>query len=316
MYKSDIEKPPVKARHNTTKGDKGMKVVKFAAAKVNLLLDITARLKNGYHSIYTVMQSVGIFDKITVSESFIDGITINCSDPEIPTGEKNIAYKAATAFFQETGIDKKGLFIDIEKNIPSMAGMAGGSADAAGVIVALNELYGTHLNYEALVRIGAKVGADVPFCIFGGLMLAQDTGIVLSPLPALPEYHLVIVKPKAGVSTKEAYDAYDAKDWIRHPLKEQALRAVMEGDIREFFSLSSNVFEQAIDARDRIEIKSLMRSHNCLYTAMTGSGSAVFGVFSESADAEECFKKCKKVGWNAFLTKPVSKGVFDESEVQ
>ncbi|HOA33160.1 MAG: 4-(cytidine 5'-diphospho)-2-C-methyl-D-erythritol kinase [Clostridiales bacterium] len=293
-----------------------MKAVKYAAAKINLLLDVTEKLKNGYHSIFSVMQSIALYDKITVTKNDAGKIRLSCSDKSVPTDEKNTAFKAAMLFFDEIHSDDRGIDIEIEKNIPQMAGLAGGSADAAGVLLALNDLYKTNLSEETLIKLAGRVGADVPFCLKGGLMLALDTGLILAPLPRLPEYHLVLVKPNEGVSTAEAYGAIDKKDWIRHPNKELALKALVDGDIHEFFSYSANVFEQVIDAGARVEIKSVMRAHNCLYASMTGSGSAVFGVFMDKKDAEDCFSQLKNSSWQVFLTKPVSKGVLSEGELE
>jgi len=193
-----------------------MKISIKAAAKVNLLLDLTAVLENGYHSIYTVMQSVGLYDTVTVETTHSDSISLTCSDNSMPVDNKNTAWKAAEFFFEHIGSSVKGVNIHIEKNIPSQAGMAGGSADAAAVIFALDKLFDTNLSEDEMLSIGEKVGADVPFCILGGTRLCLNKGEVMAKLPDLLPCHIVIVKPDQGVSTKEAYSNYDSAQWIRH----------------------------------------------------------------------------------------------------
>jgi 4-diphosphocytidyl-2-C-methyl-D-erythritol kinase len=156
-----------------------MKTTVKAAAKINLHLDIVSTLPNGYHSLFMIMQSVGLYDTVTV-EKAAEEIEITCSAPEIPTDKRNIAHKACEAFFKTLGI-KGGAKIHIEKNIPFAAGLAGGSADGAAVIAGLNKLYQTNLTESELCRIGIKVGADVPFCLTGGTRLSQDIGGVCLP---------------------------------------------------------------------------------------------------------------------------------------
>lgn len=292
-----------------------MEIVKLAAAKINLLLDITARFENGYHSIYTIMQSVGLFDIIKVKKNNQKNkIFIQCSELAIPTDNKNTAFRAAEVFFQYTKINNSGANIEIIKNIPAQAGLGGASADAAAVIVALNELYNASLTNEELYEIGIRVGSDVPFCIKGGVSLVQDTGAALSYLPKLPPFFVVIVKPVTNVSTALAYSSFDEKDWIRHPKNEFVLRAAVEKDLKKLCSLTANVFEQVIDVPERIEIKAIMRSFNVMCSLMSGSGSSIFGIFETQKQAEDCYKHFKENQYEVFLTNPVNKGVLDWDE--
>ena len=157
-----------------------------AYAKLNLMLDILSTLPNGYHDLFMVMQSVSLCDLVTLTENDSGVLTLFCDDPRIPAGEGNLAYKAASLFFEETGLPFSGLHIQIEKQIPHAAGLAGGSADAAAVLVGLFRLFQKTPELRELIRLGAKLGSDVPFCAVGGLMLAQYTGTVLSCLPPLP----------------------------------------------------------------------------------------------------------------------------------
>ena len=287
-----------------------MKISIKAAAKVNLMLDLTAVLENGYHSIYTVMQSIGLFDTITVETTDSDKITLSCSDESMPTDNKNTAWKAAEFFFEHIGSEIKGVNIHINKNIPSQAGMAGGSADAAAVIVALDKLFNTNLREEELLSIGEKVGADVPFCILGGTRLCLNKGEVMAKLPDFNPCYMVIVKPDQGVSTKEAYSNYDSAQWIRHPDNEGFLFAATTKDFDTMCKKAANVFEQVVEVCDRVKIKSVMRNHNAKLAMMTGSGAAVFGVFVSKQDAENCKKDLADMFSSVFIAEPTEKALY------
>ena len=287
-----------------------MKISIKAAAKVNLMLDLTAVLENGYHSIYTVMQSIGLFDTITVKTTDSDKITLSCSDESMPTDNKNTAWKAAEFFFEHIGSEIKGVNIHIDKNIPSQAGMAGGSADAAAVIVALDKLFNTNLREEELLSIGEKVGADVPFCILGGTRLCLNKGEVMAKLPDFNPCYMVIVKPDQGVSTKEAYSNYDSAQWIRHPDNEGFLFAATTKDFDTMCKKAANVFEQVVEVSDRVKIKSVMRNHNAKLAMMTGSGAAVFGVFVSKQDAENCKKALEDMFSSVFIAEPTEKALY------
>ena len=280
------------------------------AAKINLMLDIVEKLDNGYHSLWMIMQSVNLYDIVEV-EKTQDKIEISCSDERLPTNKSNIAYKAAQRFFEFTNC-KGGAKIRIEKNIPFAAGMAGGSADAAAVILALNKLYEQNLNMKALNKLGLLVGADVPFCMQGGTMLAQDIGEVLSPLPDLPDCYIVIAKPEQSVSTQGAYTAFDygsQKNKCRHTDKSRMLRAVLQEDLQTVCKTLGNVFEQYIEVHDRVPIKTVMRKHNCMGCCMSGSGPTVFGIFDSEANAEACKKELKMFIDDTFVCHPVQSGV-------
>lgn len=264
-----------------------MNITVKAAAKINLMLDILEKLPNGYHSLWMIMQSVGVYDRVTVEKKTSGGITISCSEEDIPTDERNIAYKAAEKFFDFCGAEDRNIHITIEKNIPHAAGLAGGSADGAAVITALNSLYGKNLPVKKLCQIGVKVGADVPFCIQGGTMLAQDIGQVLSQLPDIPPCFFVLAKPQQGVSTAEAYAAVDSMN-LRHPDAHTMFRSVVDGDLKGIAKSLGNVFEQAVDVHERVSIKEIMRNNDAMGCCMSGSGPTVFGIFENSENAERC----------------------------
>lgn len=279
-----------------------------ANAKINLFLDLGSVLKNGYHGIWTVMQSVSLADLITVEKTDA-GITVTCSDPVIPTGEKNIAYKAAALYLQETASDC-GVHIHIEKHIPSQAGLGGGSADAAGTLLALNRLFGETVAFRRLTEIAFQCGADVPFCLTGGMALCQNMGEVIAPLPSLQDVYVVIAKPQAGVSTAEAYAAYDNAVWIRRADREQFLYHAAGGHSKEILRRCSNLFEQFIEVPGRADIKSVMRKHSAAAACMSGSGSAVYGIFESQADAENCVAELQKDFDNVSLCVPCEQGII------
>ncbi len=281
-----------------------------AAAKINLMLDILGKTNDGYHSLFMIMQSVGIFDIVTVDITGNSGeITLTCSEPSLPCNEKNIAYKAADRFFAVTGISNPGIHIDIEKHIPFEAGLAGGSADAAAVLVGLNSVLGADIDVEDLCAIGIKIGADVPFCIKGGTMLAMDIGGVLAPLPPVRDNYYILVKPDQGVSTKEAYDAFDSAVGIRHPDTNGILRALATGDEDMMYPRIANVFEQFVEVTDRADIKGIMRSCGALAHCMSGSGPTVYGIFNSESKALKCVAELEKKYKNVYLCRPQKCGV-------
>lgn len=287
-----------------------MKITVKAAAKINLLLDLTAILENGYHSIYTVMQSVGLFDEVTVETDNTGKIELSCTDKSMPLDIKNTAFKAAKYFLEYIKDSETGVKIHIKKNIPSQAGMAGGSSDAAAVIKALNYLLGTELSDSELYAIGTKVGADVPFCIAGGTKLCLNIGEVMATLPDLPECHIVISKPNQGVSTKEAYSNYDNAEWIRHPDNEGFVFASTQKDLDMMCKKAANVFEQVVEISDRVKIKATMRNNNAKLAMMTGSGAAVFSIFRNKEEAEICFNELKEKYAETFLTQPTKESIY------
>ena len=274
-----------------------------APAKINLLLDIIKRLPNGYHVLFMVMQAVSLYDTVEV-EKAASGITLTCSEPSLPTDEKNLAYRAAQAFLERTGI-QSGCSIAVTKRIPLQAGLAGGSTDAAGVLHALNLLFDAGLSTGELCEIGVKLGADVPFCLHGGTMLAQDIGQILTPLPGLKDCCIVLAKPKQGVSTAEAYAAFDTCPDVRHPDNWGMLHALATEDFEGVVSRTQNVFEQFIEVPERITIKAVMRRHGSLCCCMSGSGPTVFGIFDEEARAAACVDELKQSFDQVYLTHPV-----------
>lgn len=285
-----------------------MKVKVNAYAKINLLLDIVATRTDGYHDLFMIMQSVGVYDTVTVEKIKGKDIKITCNIDDIPLDEKNIAYKAAMAFFKANKIRSRGIYIDIVKRIPHAAGLAGGSADGAGVLVALNELYKTNLSLDELCKIGVTIGADVPFCIKGGTLLSQGIGDVLNKVKPLRKCYIVLAKPDFGVNTGYAYRQFDECGKVHTPDKFGMLCAMQSRDLKQICSKMENVFEQFIEVPNRIEMKEIMRSNNALGVCMSGSGPTVFGIFESKEEAHKSAEELKQYAKDICVCTPVNKG--------
>ncbi len=277
-------------------------------AKINLTLDILRKRPDGYHDLVMIMQSVGLYDEVTVKLTDSTGIHVKSSSALLMDDESNTAYKAAKRFFEYAGISDKGAEIGMEKNIPMEAGMAGGSADAAAVIIAMNRLCGTHFSDEELWQIGEKVGADVPFCITGGTMLAEGKGEILKSLPQLSDFAeqpaILLCKPDVGVSTGRAYAAVDGCDssLLNRPDAAAMQKALAAQDVEGVADHVGNVFEQVLRIEECETIKTAMLSGGALGACMTGSGTTVFGIFDSAEAAKQCAFTLKKTYTNTFVT--------------
>lgn len=285
-----------------------MKIKVKAYAKINLMLDIINKRTDGYHDLFMIMQSIGIYDTVTVTQTKSKEITITCNIDDIPLDEHNIAYKAADAFFKAAKIKNGGINIDIVKRIPHAAGMAGGSADGAAVIVALNEMTNVGLTEDELCKIGVKIGADVPFCIKGGTLLAQGIGDVLNKVKPLRKCFILIAKPDCSVNTGFAYRQFDECGKSHTPDKLGMLYAMQSRDLSEICSKMENVFEQFIEVDNKVEIKEVMRNNGALGVCMSGSGPTVFGIFEDKANADAAAAQLKGLAGDIAVTVPVSKG--------
>ena len=270
-------------------------------AKINLSLDVVGKRSDGYHLLRMLMQSVALFDYVTV-EKIQEGIDLTCSRPDISCDKSNTAYKMAALVLHKYNLDC-GVRIHIEKNIPSGAGLAGGSADAAGVIKAMNVLYSLSMSLGEMLELGLRVGADVPYCIMGGTVLAEGIGEKLTPLKPLKNTWCVIAKPHFSISTKEAYEALRLDSIRRHPATERLISCIEAGDIKKLASGMINVLEDACITSypDIYEIKRLMQNQGAMGSMMTGSGSAVFGLFGSRSEGERCCTSLNGRVENAFL---------------
>lgn len=282
-----------------------------AAAKINLMLDILKKLDNGYHSLFMIMQSVDLYDTVSVEKNCGDEIIIKCDADGVPCNEKNIAYKCAVAFFDALSIADRGITIEIEKAIPMAAGTAGGSADGAAVIYCLDKIYNTKLSTKKLCEIGAKVGADIPFSLVGGTAIALGTGTIIAPVKDLPECYVVLCKPDQDVSTPEAYAEFDSLNRVRHLDRISMVDAVADGDYEKICSLCGNVFEQAVEVPKRPHIKGIMRKSGADACVMSGSGPTVYGIFRNKENAEDAYNKLSKKYDNVYLCKPAKCGITE-----
>ncbi|HXK78516.1 MAG TPA: 4-(cytidine 5'-diphospho)-2-C-methyl-D-erythritol kinase [Oscillospiraceae bacterium] len=281
-----------------------------AFAKVNLTLDITGRRSDGYHLLRMITQSLELFDRVMLSVNGGGGIRIVCAKCAVePTC--NTAFRAAEAFFRKTGSPNPGLEIRIEKQIPVSAGMAGGSADAAAVLTGLNALSGEPLSEKELGKLGLEIGADVPFCLRGSTMLAEGVGELLTPLSPIPDCFFVIAKPKAGMSTAESYRRYDSLELSpsAHPNNEDMLAAVAAGSIGDIASCLGNVLEFAAPQEPVAAIKRTLLENGALGASMTGSGTAVFGIFDSREKAESTVRTLTENYPEVHLIGPARKGV-------
>ena len=280
-------------------------VTVLAPAKLNLSLDVVGTLPNGYHDLDMVMQTIDLYEKITLRRS--NDLSLTLPGSFVPVNDKNTAVKAALAFFDYTGL-LAGVDITIYKNTPVRAGMAGGSADAAAVLVGMNELYGAHLSMSELCALGAKIGADVPFALMGGTCRVQGVGDFLKALPPVPECWFTVVMPDYGVSTPEAFAAYDRVGSSIHPdcgAQEAAIRA---GDLDALCAAAGNALEECSGAKDTVAIKALLREHGAVTALMTGSGAAVFGIFDNENAARSAVTALKNGYKQVYLCKPTHGG--------
>lgn len=268
--------------------------VRKAYAKINLGLDVIGRLENGYHVVKMVMQTVGIYDVLTLKK-IPSGIVVTTDNGELPTDDNNLIYKAARLMREAYGITE-GVSIHLEKNIPIAAGMAGGSTDAAGTFLGMNQLFEIGATIQELQELGVKVGADVPYCIMGGTALAEGIGEILSPLPAPPQCHLVVAKPDINVSTKYVYEHLDAEGVETHPDIDGMIEALEEGDLQGIVSRLGNVLETVTVKKHTIinTIKQCMMENGAWGSLMSGSGPTVFGIFTDEQKAQEAKDEIEK----------------------
>lgn len=264
-------------------------VYEKAYAKLNISLDVSSRRSDGYHDMVMVMQTVSLCDELTLTKNGSAAVRARSNLPFIPGDERNLAVKAAVRYLARIGETGQGLHIELRKNIPVGAGMGGGSADAAAVLRGLNRMYGNRLSREELLDIAGETGSDVPFCLTGGTMLAKGRGELLSELPPMPECLYVICKPEFSVSTPELFKKFDQIHRHRHPDTAGLVRALEDGELAQVCRRMYNVFEDVNDRRMRTvaEIKSALLDFGALGAVMTGTGSAVFGVFSDREAAEK-----------------------------
>ena len=272
------------------------RVEERAYGKINLSLDVLGRRENGYHDVSMVMQTVDIYDVISLNKLESDSEIILTANIDIlPLDETNIVYKAVKLIKEEYGIDT-GVSVHIEKHLPIAAGMGGGSSDCAAALRGMNRLFELGLSDEKLEELGVRLGADVPFLIKGGIALAEGIGEKLTTLPAFPACVLVIAKPDLGVSTKEVYEAFDSLKEVNHPDIGKLVKSLGNTNLKEIVKLLGNVLEEVTANKYKIieTIKTLLLENGAVFSMMTGSGPTVFGIFENSEQAEKACMNLRK----------------------
>ncbi len=283
-----------------------------AYAKVNLGLDVLGTLENGYHEVKMVMQNIDIYDKVNLFSNKSGKITVKTNLSFLPTGPDNLVYKAASLLKEEFGI-KAGIDIDLYKFIPVAAGMAGGSSDAAAVLRGMNKMYKLGLSMEELMLRGAKLGADIPYCIMGGTALAEGIGEKLTRLKNCPDCYIVIGKPSISVSTKYVYDNLILDENTVHPDIDGIITGINNGDIYAVADRLSNVLESVTEKAYPVikDIKDIMKEQGALNAIMSGSGPTVFGIFDNQEAAARCnayLRKSRKTR-NSYVTGLINGGM-------
>ena len=267
-----------------------------AYAKINISLDVTGRRADGYHDMVMIMQTVSLCDELTLSIEDGEGVSARSNLRFIPGDERNLAVKADMKYLEAVGERDKGVSIDIRKNIPVGAGMGGGSADAAAVLRGMNRAFAGRLREEELISLASDTGSDVAFCLVGGTMLATGRGEKLSPLPPVPPCYIAVCKPNFSISTPELFKKLDSVHLKGHPDTAGLISALEKGSLPELCRRMYNVFEDVGDRRMRTvsQIKGQLLDHGALGAVMTGTGSAVFGVFHDRKQAETACGEMKK----------------------
>lgn len=265
-----------------------------AYAKINLTLDVTGIMPNGYHSLRTVMQTVSLFDTVTVTLNERPSIQIFCDEVGVPTDERNTCYKAAKLFFEavgetDCGAVGAGADIHIKKNIPSMAGLGGGSADSAAVLRILNILLEMNMSTDRLCEIAVRVGADVPFLINGGTALCEGVGEKITPIPYDAKHNILLVQPDFGISTPFAYKSFDEKKLKSADMSTRLISAMKNGEA--IYGYLSNDLETAVADEKIIRIKQELKDCGAKASMMTGSGSCVYGLFDSENDCLQALNR-------------------------
>lgn len=278
-----------------------------ARAKVNLTVDVLRRRADGYHEVDLLMQSVSLCDTLRLREAEDLELTI---EGALRPDPQNLILRAARLLAEDAGIAPRAK-IALEKHVPVAAGLGGGSGDAAAALVGLNALWNLQYPPERLQALGARLGADVPFCIAGGCQRATGIGTDLAPVRSRLPLHLVILKPCEGLLTKEIFGALDLAKVSRHPDTAGAARAMEAGDVHSLIACMGNVLESvALERQPGIaDALALLRGRGALHARMSGSGSAVFGLFDSWERAAETAVDLKRVYPECCAAQSVDVGV-------
>ena len=282
-------------------------ITEKAYAKLNISLDVSKAREDGYHDMVMVMQTVSLCDELSITLDHTGVVRAEADLRYIPRDDRNLAVKAAKLYFARTGREETGAVIRMKKRIPVGAGMAGGSSDAAAVIRALNRTFGQELTKEEMMALAEQTGSDVAFCVVGGTALAEGRGEILTPLRDMPDCAIVICKPDYSISTPELFRAIDREKLRIHPDTAGILEAIREGNLAQICRRMYNVFEDVPDRRMKIigGIKTKLINKGAEGAVMTGTGSAVFGIFTDENTAKKaCSAMSKEVSFTC-VAKPV-----------
>ena len=271
-------------------------------AKINLALDVLGERENGYHDVELIYVEIPLADIIKVTLRSDGKINLTCDDPTLPTDDGNIAYRAAEEFFRRAEVNL-GADIILIKKIPHGAGLAGGSADAAGVLKALNSLCDNKFSMDELMEIGACLGADVPFCIMGGCAMGEGIGEILTPLPALTGYTYVIAKPAESVSTAYVYGNLDITNRPENLCVPAVAEGIRRGDIEMICENAENIMESVTAEKFPVicDIKECFRGFGAIVSLMSGSGTSVFGMFEDRETAAAAAEAAKEFTENVYI---------------
>lgn len=266
-----------------------------ALGKINLGLDVLGRRENGYHDVRMVMQTVYLYDQITIKKRRRSGIGIETNLYYLPVNENNLAYRAAKLLMDEFRIED-GISIRLNKHIPVAAGMAGGSSNAAAVLFGMNRIFGLGLTMEELMKRGVTLGADVPYCIMRGTVLAEGIGEVLTPLAPMPKCFVLLAKPPVAVSTKLVYEKLDSQEIENHPDIDGIIEGLEQQSLAKITASMGNVLERvtALEYPVIDKIKNTMKTAGALNAMMSGSGPTVFGIFEDKNRARAAAQKIKE----------------------
>lgn len=280
-----------------------------AYAKLNLSLDVLAKRADGYHELCMVMQSVGLHDDVSILLNHEGTFRAQSDRRYLPCDERNIALKAAKLFLERTGHEDMGASVRLRKRVPVCAGLGGGSSDAAAVLRALNRRFQNPLTLSELEALGLELGSDVPYCVAGGTMLATGRGEELTPLTPMPETFVVICKPDFPISTPDLFRRIDARNSRCRPDTDGICKALEQGDVRAVSQRMYNVFEDVLEHRagDINAIKSTLLGAGAAGSVMSGTGSAVFGLFLSRRKAEAATKALRSQYRETFMTKTIDR---------
>lgn len=271
-------------------------LIKKTPAKINLTLDVTGKLENGYHTLSMIMQSIDVCDELSFEKTADETIlfSMNKELPDKIPAEKNLVYKAAKLMKDTFKIDG-GFKIHLTKNIPAASGLAGGSSDCAATLIGINELCGLGLDIEKLCEIGVKLGADVPFCIRKGTMLAEGIGEILTPLTPLTGIPVLLIKPNISISTPYVYKHLKLNELDYHPDNKAVISYIKDKNIKKIAASLSNVLETVTIPENPIiaELKRYLTEIGAIGSLMSGSGPTTFGIFKNMETAKKAYEKAK-----------------------